>query len=102
MNEITEREAIIDGVERYIESYKIGGSLVIDTLKSLDTQTCTKKQVDDIIGNTSWTDNKCNVCGKHRDVLLHFKRHYSVDDGFDICKRCIRAGLNYLGDKNEN
>ena len=63
-------------------------------LKALDFATCSKGDVDEIIGNTSWTENQCSECEKEVPAV--------VEIGWDeenecalarLCPACVRGAL---------
>lgn len=39
-------------------------------LDALDTNSCTAKQIDEAIGNDSWTDLHCDACGTYRNEVV--------------------------------
>ena len=45
---------------------------ITEKLLALDLDTITAEQVDGIIGNTSWTKNKCDECDQDCEVLARF------------------------------
>lgn len=52
----------------------------------------TKQQVDEIIGNNSWTKNECYFCSEDRENLIEFGYDIEGND-VRICLICIKTGL---------
>ena len=59
----------------------------------------TAEQVDEIIGNKSWTRFECSLCRKPQEVML------SLADGDDyesnvlhLCAPCLRKGLRLFNE----
>lgn len=60
----------------------------------------TKKDVDLIIGNSSWTENKCDECGKDVEVLIQLGKYIDVDSSVAyVCKRCLRTAIKLMNSK---
>jgi len=97
MREITEQEKINDVLNSWLRIYKndISHEKTTNLLKKIDWDIVTKKEIDTIIGNTSWTDNTCDYCNKHRKKLIIFN-HNSGETETALCERCLKAGLVYL------
>lgn len=96
MKERTKRESIIDGINRYINTYlqnDYDRSDKIEKLRLLNKEKVSKNIVDEIIGNSTWTSNNCYECGKHRKNLIIFERD---NEEFCICKKCLKAALYCL------
>lgn len=87
------------GHARAISSWKgnVTHGEMIDALNALDTETCTAEAVNEIIGNKSWTDNECDVCGENKDALLRmgdepdYEAHW-----WDICGDCLSKASDFL------
>jgi len=101
MYELTERERIKETpnswkrvyYNRSKEWYNQDKKEIYDKLSKLDLNTCYKEDVDHIIGNSSWTDNNCDVCSKHRYTVLKIDKR---GDEFSICSKCLKACLSML------
>ena len=88
MNLITKRSLIRAVADRWCEQYfpfnndaplfskRMGFSndltkrQIHDALVSLDKATATEDMVSNIIGNASWTNIKCDECGKDVDAVI--------------------------------
>jgi len=66
--------------------YGRGREYVFLNLQKLNLNTCKKEDVDNIIGNTSWTDLTCNECNRHRNSLVILEKSESY---FEICPSCL-------------
>ena len=54
----------------------------------------TREDIDTVIGNNSWTEISCNICGEDVDVAI------VLDDGtYDhyVCRRCLKDMMGLLG-----
>ncbi len=60
-------------------------------LQALDLNTCTAKEVNDIIGNESWTRmNLCDECGKQPNVLVQVGNEPDYDSHTAwLCLNCL-------------
>lgn len=81
--------------KRWDETYKIypfsnpKDKEVGKKLKQLDLNTATKKEIDEIIGNSSWTDLYCFNCKKCVEAAILLDLYY--------CKDCILKFLKQFG-----
>tara|TARA_R100000365_G_C2747338_1_gene77159 strand:+ start:4411 stop:4752 length:342 start_codon:yes stop_codon:yes gene_type:complete len=67
---------------------------ITEKLLALDLDTITAEQVDGIIGNTSWTKNKCDECDQDCEVLARFGPEPDYDvRWFDVCLSCLTQAL---------
>lgn len=97
MKEITERERIENFYTRWCETYRVLDNPKTKELEQLDFSKVSKKEVDDIIGNSSWTDNICCNCRKHRKILIVFNDNmYGYDENMLLCEHCLIAGLKFI------
>lgn len=90
-------------------NYTSGGGGVEDKNKKeeillklyrLDKKTATKKDIENIIGNTSWVDFLCDECGNTIEKGVKFM---DWDDSPNymkpiICKDCLEEALEKLND----
>tara|TARA_R110000772_G_scaffold91837_2_gene188401 strand:- start:556 stop:870 length:315 start_codon:yes stop_codon:yes gene_type:complete len=60
----------------------------------------TKEQVNDIIGNDSWTTLTCEGCRNSVDNIILISHHMDLYDSISLCKKCINKALHLL-DENE-
>lgn len=55
------------------------------------------QEVNDIIGNTSWTENKCDECGLDRVYLLRIGAQPDYDARWlDLCEDCLLESVGKL------
>ena len=61
----------------------------------------TAEQVDEIIGNKSWTSNECTECGKDAPVLVRVGEEPAYEARWvELCPDCLNAAVAALsGDK---
>lgn len=62
-------------------------------LATLDLETCSAEDINTIIGNDSWTSNKCDECEQDCEVLLELS---SYGEHFYICAKCLEESLKML------
>lgn len=96
----TKRDAIKSGIESFIRTW--GSSLrgtygadcrginVCQLLGKLDPETVDAKTVNDLIGNTGWTQNKCDECQQDSEVVV-FLGDY--DSASRLCPTCLERAL---------
>lgn len=55
------------------------------------------REVEDIIGNTSWTENNCDECGLDRVYLIRIGDRPDYDARWvDICEDCLLESVDKL------
>lgn len=71
---------------------------ILDELQTLDTETCSKKEVDDIIGNESWTrGDTCNECKRPSDILIQVGEEPDYESRTaSICPECLKAAMSLI------
>lgn len=103
MRIITERQEILGVAERWKNNYckpggewytlhkNISAGFIYSRLYELDLNTATAKQVNDIIGNESWTRIKCDECEENKTELIDVgqKEDYESRTAC-ICFDCLK------------
>jgi hypothetical protein len=78
--------------ERWAEQYRkypqhSGKSAI---LAALAPEELTKGRIDAIIGNSSWTRNQCDECGKDHEVTVRLGEQPDCDARWlDLCVACL-------------
>jgi len=57
--------------------------------------------IDAIIGNSSWTEHKCQACDTTKEALIFLEgKYFNGYEGpnFLICKECLEKALNIIKD----
>jgi hypothetical protein len=69
---------------------------IYNKLTSLDLKTVSRAEVDEIIGNDSWTLIQCTECLKHVEKVVHFNDPPNSIEGIgaDICRDCFNKAVN--------
>lgn len=63
---------------------------MIDALNALDVGTCSAEAINEIIGNKSWTSNKCDACDTECEVLVRIGDEPDYEARWqDLCARCL-------------
>lgn len=99
---VIERRSIIEGVyDAWDKQYRAYGcekkTAIGERLKDLDLKTCSAKDVDDVIGNRSWTTNACDLCGEENEGLLRIGDEADYEARFvDICGTCLDVAKSKL------
>lgn len=70
---------------------------VIQRLLEMDMETCSRREIDNLIGNDSWTHNDCNVCGHDSEILVHLVRNFA--EYIDVCPSCLKKALSLVEGK---
>ena len=99
MNTITKQEKIKHVALHWHEQYfcngtwkhcKGGAELIFNKLRQLGPAV-TEDDIAAIIGNHSWTQNRCDECGKDSEVVATFTE--DAEQITYICPDCLRKGL---------
>lgn len=103
MKVITQRDCIRSICNEWGEAYrpfdKYDGDKeeIFNRLLALNLETCSAKDVADIIGNTSWTDLVCHECGKRTDWILRVGKEPDWETNTAcLCRDCARKVADYL------
>lgn len=67
-----------------------------DKLQALG-ESITAEAVNEIMGNTSWTDHKCTECGKDSEKLVRIGEEpdYAAQ-WVDLCENCLSEAMEKL------
>lgn len=70
--------------------------MIYEGLAALDPKTMTAEQVDEIIGNSTWTMTRCDACGENKEIIVEF--YGRRDDGStyyltQLCTECMQTAL---------
>ena len=69
----------------------------LDALKRLDLNTATKSQVDDLIGNRSWTTLYCAECGEEVDAVMQLGEPPDYESSTtEICHECLGKAIKLI------
>lgn len=87
MDILTEREKLLTVLPRWESQYPPGSGHEETTakLRALDFQSCTRAEVEAIIGNSSWTNEMCCNCSRYAIPVIVLGR----DDTSYICRTCV-------------
>lgn len=89
MQLVTARGLIRGVYAAWTRQYKADRQDVAERLLSIDFETATADDIEAIIGNRSWTNIRCNECGKEE---LEAAVHFDDDDEYSyirLCRDCI-------------
>jgi hypothetical protein len=53
----------------------------------------TKDQVDSIIGNTTWTELKCDLCDSNVSAISRLSLSYAAKHCIDVCLDCLNKAV---------
>lgn len=104
MKVITSRDKIKGAISSFIRAWGDGSytadnrnRMVGKELRALDPETATAEQVDEIIGNRSWTRLKCNECDKEVEglVCIGEEPDYDSQTAF-VCFACLREAFDMV------
>lgn len=102
MKLITIRSQIQGVPERWWRQYIVAGKkpdankrAIYAKLLSLDTDTCTTKDVADIIGNDTWaTPQKCGECNVYHNTIIQIGEPADYESATAyLCRDCIKRAL---------
>ncbi len=72
---------------------------IADELDALNKDTATVADVTAIIGNDSWTDLKCDECGKYVDAIVQVGEEPDYESySAKLCKPCVYKALTLAYD----
>ena len=106
MHIITKRDAIKNAIKSFRESYGEGswgadsrGRLIGSELAALDAETVTTEEVNQIIGNASWTHLCCDECGSTvEDVIIEVGQEPDYESATArLCTSCVIKAALFLG-----
>ena len=92
MKIITERDQIRQVAEMWDKQYSGAGHgadkyAISSRLRALNLEQATRKQVEAIIGNSSWTTSSCCECEKYVSTFVVLSYYSS---SVNICFRCVQ------------
>jgi hypothetical protein len=70
-------------------------NIIHEELCALDLETATAKQVNDIIGNESWTRLTCGECRQGVEAIVNMGG--GDYDCFYLCKSCVQKAYELIG-----
>lgn len=95
MKTITQRDCILRVCDRWEAQYTPFDRHSQDKLETykrlqrLNLETCSAKDVADVIGNSSWTTLKCDECGQEADWVLRVGEEPDYESRTAcLCKAC--------------
>ena len=102
---VTERELIKSVVSRWDKQYgsKRWGDdklLILERLRQLDLDTASADEINSIIGNSSWTTERCSQCGGYNlpVVVVGEVPDYESSTA-TLCRQCFdKAAACWNGD----
>lgn len=95
--------------ERYKKTYYINDKWTIyyfdvkDHKKNYELlkKATTEKEIEDIIGNSFWTENKCSECGKDCNVLVEIGEEPDYETATAwLCPVCIKRAFEFISSEN--
>ena len=103
MKIISVEEKIRIVVERWKEQYFVNGKWKWDDDKRIiyerliREKPTTEKAIENIIGNSTWTSNVCDECGKHKAALIQLGEEPSYESvTAEICHECLSKALSLI------
>ena len=94
MIKFSHKAKVIKGVHlRYQRQY----CLRDDHPTVLSLKGATEEQINEIIGNSSWTMNKCDSCYEDSDILVSVGNPHGHDGYLNkFCRSCLEKSLSAL------
>lgn len=104
MELITKKSILADLPERWKSQYRtnyqlFNGKMTFDIIKELETETnLTEERAKEILGNDSWTRNKCDECEKdvYATIQLGQEPDYESSTA-NICLDCLNKAVALAG-----
>ena len=95
---ITYRDRIRTVARRYkrqmkypLDSKDPGISRIYQELKEMNVETVSKKTVDSILENSSWTDLYCSHCFEPQEKVIKFEGCH-----LQFCAKCLRKAADLI------
>jgi hypothetical protein len=111
MKIITERDLIRDVVKRWelqypeekVQQFKyphLNFNDICNSLKKLNLETCSAQDIENIIGNESWTRILCDGCGQNVTWVIQLGQDPDYESNtVHLCKECFKKAIGLI---NEN
>ena len=109
MRRIDERQQVRDAIVSFVRRHGDGtyrmdkrGIAVGAALKRLNPDTATAKDVNDLIGNTSWVcPRACNECGEETWSIVEFGEEQDYESNTArVCGECLSKGAELAASSN--
>lgn len=107
MKKWDERARVQEAVRSWLANYGLDGSYGADRrgravgreLQSLDVETATADQVNEIIGNTAWAGPlTCSQCRASTYDIIEVGQELGYDSQTAyLCKACLRSAMDAIG-----
>ena len=97
MKKITKQDIVDSVYDKWIKQYKDTTETHFIEITKLLKDAKTEKEVDDVIGNDSWTVLVCTSCEKDQDEVVEIKKAEQwVLPRIVLCKSCLTKALNIV------
>lgn len=105
MELITIREKILGVVDCWKEQYPKGLNIrrrkITEQLSQLDLNTASAEDVNEIIGNDSWTSTYCDECQKPCGAAVMLGEHIDYESPVVlICLECLKKAFSLFNEEN--
>lgn len=97
MNVLTKQNLANIAAERWCRQYKGRRAEIHEKLLALGSEPSIE-DVNNIIGNTSWTDLHCDVCRESVERVGNFD--VFGEYVFNICEKCLRQTLQDMNNES--
>jgi hypothetical protein len=103
MELITQKGLVCGVAERWRQSYPANHGYGPDkdriwhALKALDKNKATPADVEQIIGNDSWTSLKCDECGNESEIVVRVGEEPDYESATaSLCPACINKAASII------
>ena len=70
---------------------------ILARLKKLNLNKCEREEVDDIIGNVTWTELRCTFCNNDAEIVVVNNDVTTADPGeIIVCNKCVDLATNLI------
>lgn len=96
MHIIRREEKMLDAIHRFVEQYSDAERYpaqhaTAKQLLVLPISELTRKNIDRIIGNSSWTSLNCTECNTDTDALVYIGDYQKYESAYvELCRSCLR------------
>jgi len=95
MKLFTKQEKIKNIVKRWKYQYPKDKKDI--TEKLIQANPTTEDEIAKIIGNRTWTTNRCDECGEDKDVLIQLGQEPDYESSTAcICLNCLKKALKLI------
>lgn len=109
MRIITKRQKIKGVLDAWKKQYSkypsnemIKQHAITKELEELNFNNVSAKKINEIIGNNSWTELRCEECMEDKNKVVRFLERYEDEyevNSCDLCLDCLKSGIKLFASR---